>query len=101
LTKAITAGIDFALGGADRLLQHRGKLAARTAPGRPEIDQHRLPLRFLDDVLHEALGGGFLDQIGHRLRRRSAALLNYGHGESLSDVLGSDLELDALGLTAS
>ena len=101
LTKAITAGIDWmpiwprdrrmlvdvhldqldlALGGADRLFEDRRELPAGAAPRRPEVDQHRLALRFLDDVLHEGLGGGFLDQIGRRLRRRSAALLNDGHG---------------------
>ena len=101
LTKAITAGIDWipiwpgicrmlvdvhldqldlALGGADRLFEDRRQLTARTAPGRPEVDQHRLALRFLDDVLHEGLGGRLLDQIGYCLRRRAAALLNYRHG---------------------
>src|SRR5262249_5728679 len=38
----------------------------------------RLALRFLDDVLHEGLGGGFLDEVGGGLRR-SAALLRNGH----------------------
>ena len=72
--------LDLALGGADRLFEDRRELAAGTAPGRPEVDQHRLALRFLDDVLHEGLGGRFLDQIGCGLRRRGAALLNYRHG---------------------
>ena len=100
LTKAITAGIDWmpiclgnrrvmvdvhldqldlAAGGTHRLLQDRRELTAGAAPLRPEVDQHRLALRFLDDVLYERLGGGFLDQIGRRLWRRSAALLNYRH----------------------
>src|SRR5882724_2724681 len=71
----------LALGGADRLFQHRRQLAARTAPRRPEVDQHRLALRFLDDVLHERLGGGFLDQIGRRLWRGAARALLYDcHG---------------------
>src|SRR5882724_9727103 len=70
-----------ALGGTDRLFQHRRELAARTAPRRPEVDQHRLALRFLDDVLHERLGGGFLDQIGRRLWRGAARALLYDcHG---------------------
>ena len=72
--------LDLALGGTDRLFERRRELAARTAPGRPEVDQHRLALRFLDDVLYEGLGGRFLDQIGCGLRRRGAALLNYRHG---------------------
>ena len=72
--------LDLALGGANRLFQHRRELAAGAAPGRPEVDQHRLALRFLDDVLDEGLGGRLLDQIGCCLRRRAAALLNYRHG---------------------
>ena len=35
---------------------------------------------FLNDVLDERLRGCLLDQIGRRLRRRSAALLDYRHG---------------------
>src|SRR5262245_52742534 len=72
--------LDLALGGAHRLLQHRRELPARAAPLGPEVDQDRLAPRFLDDILHEALGGGFLDQIGRPLRRRAAALLYYRHG---------------------
>ena len=72
--------LDLALGRADRLFENGRELAAGSAPGRPEIDQHRLTLRFLDDVLHEGLGGRLLDQIGCCLRRRAAALLNYRHG---------------------
>ena len=68
--------LDLALGGPHRLFEGRCELAAGAAPRRPEIDQHRLPFRFLDDVLYESLRGGVLDQIG----RRSAALLNYRHG---------------------
>ena len=37
-------------------------------------------LRFFDDILDERLRGRLLDQIGCRLRRRAAALLNYRHG---------------------
>ena len=76
--------LDLALGGADGLFEDRRELAARAAPGRPEVDQHRLALRFLDDVLHEGLGRRLLDQIGCCLRACAAALLNYRH-----DVLAS------------
>ena len=63
--------LDLALGGLDDLLQHRGELLARPAPLGPEIDQHRLALRFLDHVLHEGLGGGVLDEaVGRRRRAR-------------------------------
>ena len=62
--------LDLAVGGADGLFEDRRELAARAAPRRPEVDQHRLALRFLDDVLHERLGGRLLDQIGRCLRRR-------------------------------
>ena len=83
LTNAMTAGIDWmpiwpgidgmlvdihldqldlALGGAHDLLEHGGELLARSAPRRPEIDQHRLAPRFLDHVLHEGLGGRVLDR---------------------------------------
>src|ERR1019366_4239885 len=72
--------LDLAVCGTDRFLDDRRELTAGAAPWRPEVDQHRLALRFLDDVLHEGLGGGLLDQIGRRLRRRSAALLYYRHG---------------------
>jgi len=72
--------LDLALGRTDRLFDDRRELTAGTAPGRPEVDQHRLALRFLDDVLHEGLGRRLLDQIGCCLRRRAAALLNNGHG---------------------
>ena len=108
LTKAITAGIDwmpiwpgiagcwsmFILTSLTLPLAARTafsrigvKLAAGTAPLRPEVDQHRLALRFLDDVLHEGLGGGFLDQIGRGWRRRSVALLHDRHAISPSNVL--------------
>ena len=72
--------LDLAVGGPDRLLERRRELAAGAAPRRPEVDQHRLALRFLDDILHEGLGCRLLDQTFHRLRRRSAALLYYCHG---------------------
>src|SRR3954469_3533408 len=84
--------LDLALGGADRLLDDRRQLTAGAAPRRPEVDQHRLALRFLDDVLYEGLGGGFLDQIGYGLRRRAAALLNDRHDVSSPDVLRFGLE---------
>ncbi len=72
--------LDLAVGGPDRLLDDRCQLTAGPAPWRPEVDQHRLALRFLDDVLHEGLGGRFLDQIGRRLWRRPVALFDYRHG---------------------
>ena len=83
--KAMTAGIDWmpswpAIDGwssmfiltsltlppaaRDRLFQRRRELLARTAPRRPEIDQHRLLARFLDARrLGEACGRGVLDQV--------------------------------------
>jgi hypothetical protein len=54
--------LDLALGRLDHLLQHGRELLARPAPRRPEVDQHRLALRLLDHILHEALGGGLLDE---------------------------------------
>ena len=54
---------DGALGGANRLLQDRRQLAARTAPRRPEIHQHRNLARRVDDVAHEVGGRRVLDQI--------------------------------------
>ena len=48
--------LDLALGGRDHLFQDRGELLAGAAPGRPEVDQHRLALRLLDHVLHEGSG---------------------------------------------
>ncbi len=66
--------LDLAVGGADDLFEERGKLTAGTAPGRPEVDQHRLSLGFLDDVLDETLGRRLLDQVGRGLRRGSIAL---------------------------
>src|SRR5215472_15163382 len=72
--------LDLAPGGADRLFKGRRELAARPAPGCPEVDQDRLTPGFLDHVLHEGLGRGLLDQIGHGLSCRSAALLYYRHG---------------------
>ena len=71
--------LDLAARGTHRFFDDRRELTAGAAPFRPEVDQDRLMLRFLDDVLYERLGGGFLDQIGCRPGRRSAALLNYGH----------------------
>jgi hypothetical protein len=67
--------LDLAVGGADDLFEDRRELTARAAPWRPEVDQHRLPLGFLDDVLDETLGGRLFDQIGRCLRRGSIALL--------------------------
>jgi hypothetical protein len=66
--------LHLALGGAHRLFEHRRELLAGAAPGRPEIDQHRLPLRFLDDVLDEVLRGRVLDQ---RVRGGGLSLLQH------------------------
>ena len=55
--------LDLALGGQDVLLDRRAELAARAAPGRPEVDDDRGVLRRLDDVGHEAGVGAVLDQV--------------------------------------
>jgi hypothetical protein len=69
--------LDLALGGLDDLFEDRGELLAGAAPVGPEIDQHRLALRFLDHVLYERLGRGVLDQaVGGRGCCRS--LLQHG-----------------------
>src|SRR5262249_21637585 len=67
--------LHLAFGGTDHFLQDRRELLARSAPGRPEIDQHRLALRFLDHVLHEGLGGRVLDKI---VRDHGSAVLQHG-----------------------
>ena len=68
--------LDLALGRLHRLFQDRGELLARSAPGRPEIDQHRLALGFLDHVLEEALRGRLNDRaVGHR--RHCPAVLQH------------------------
>jgi hypothetical protein len=53
--------LDRPAGGGDRLFQGRGQLAARAAPGSPEIDDDGLGFRRLDDVGHEAGVGAILD----------------------------------------
>ena len=53
--------------GLDRLLERRGQLLARAAPGRPEVDDHRRRHRGLDDVLGEARRIAVLDQTAGRL----------------------------------
>ena len=53
----------------DHPLQHRAELLARTAPRRPEIDDHGLVAGRLDDVLHEVLRVAVLDQRAIGLRR--------------------------------
>ncbi len=45
--------LHLAAGIGDRLLQRRRELLARTAPRRPEIDEHRLTRGGGDDVLPE------------------------------------------------
>jgi hypothetical protein len=64
---------------AHGFLQRRAELAAGPAPGGPEVHDHGLGARGLDDVRHEALVGAFLDEVGGR--RRSA--VENGHAESL------------------
>ena len=71
--------LDLAPGGADCLFDDWGELLAGAAPRSPEIDQHRLALRFLNDILHERLGRGVLDEVGRRHCRGPAALLHYRH----------------------
>src|SRR5688572_5253748 len=44
----------------DDLFQHWSKLLAGSAPGRPEVDQHRRLTGSLDHVSHEVLGVGLL-----------------------------------------
>ena len=56
--------LDPAAGRGDDLFQRRLQLLAGAAPRRPEIDQHRLLARFLDDVGGEARGRGVLDDGG-------------------------------------
>ena len=80
--------LDPALGGQHGLFQRRRQLLARTAPRRPEVDQDRLALGFFDDVLHERLGGGVLDEVGAGLRRRAIALFNYRHGDLVCVSIG-------------
>jgi hypothetical protein len=48
-------------------LEHRHQRAAGSAPGRPEIDQHRLVRGCLDDGLHEILVGrdDLVGAVGH------------------------------------
>ena len=62
--------LDLAAGGVDRLFELRRQLLAGPAPRRPEVDQHRLAARFLDDVGGESRGRRVLDQL--RGRRRIA-----------------------------
>ena len=112
LTKAITAGIDWmpiwpGIAGCSSMFiltsltlplaarttfSRTGReLLARAAPGRPEIDQHRLALRFLDHVLHEGLGRRVLDETvggcgrGRRLLQHlfAAPYLSAGAGRNL------------------
>ena len=66
--------LHLALGGAHRLFEDRSELFARPAPGRPEIDQHRLPLRFLDDILDEGLRRRVLDE---RVRNGGSSFLQH------------------------
>ena len=62
--------LDLTAARVDRLFDDRAQRAARTAPGRPEINDNRLVLRRLHDVCHEVLIGRVLDvqrcRIGHR-----------------------------------
>ena len=101
LTKAITAGIDWmpiwpGIAGCSSMFILTSltlPLAARTAFSMIGVSCRQGPhhgaqksistgWRFDSSMTSftNVCGGGFLDQIGRRLRRRSAALLNYGHG---------------------
>ncbi len=66
--------LDLALGRLDHLFEDGGELLARATPRRPEIDQHRLALRFLDDVLDETLRRRVLDR---RVRGCGSSLLQH------------------------
>ena len=55
-----------AAGCRHRALERRLQLLAGAAPGRPEVDQHRLVARFLDDVGGKARGRRVLDRRGGR-----------------------------------
>jgi hypothetical protein len=54
---------NLALGGANQLLDNWRELLAWSAPGGPEVDQDRHGFGRLDNILHEALGRGILDQL--------------------------------------
>ena len=59
--------LHFAFCGLDRFFENRCELLARAAPRRPEIHEHRLVFGLLYDILHEALRGRLLDNVGcHR-----------------------------------
>jgi len=64
--------LDLALGRLYGLFEDRGELLARATPRRPEIDQHRLALRFLNDILDESLRRRVLDR---RVRSCGSSLL--------------------------
>ena len=66
--------LDLALGRFDGLFEDGRELLARAAPRRPEIDQHRLALGFLDDVLDESLRRRVLDR---RVRGCGSSLLQH------------------------
>ncbi len=55
--------LDLAVGFLDHLFDGGPQLAARPAPGRPEIDDHRAGHRLLDDIGHEGLFGT-VDDVG-------------------------------------
>jgi hypothetical protein len=72
--------LDLAFGVADNLFQDRRELLAGTAPGRPEINEHRLAFGFLDDVLDKGLRGRVGDQ---RISRHCRNIVR--HQSSLSN----------------
>jgi len=83
---------------AHRFLQRRGELLARTAPRRPEIDQHRLLARFLQHVLGEACRGGVADQV---CRGRGADAGRRGGRGWCPGTAGGRSEGDVRGLVAA
>ena len=61
--------LHLATGRAHRIFDNRRQLLAWPAPGCPEVDQHGLIARFLNDIGRKAGGRRVLDQVsGRRLR---------------------------------
>jgi hypothetical protein len=87
---------DRATAGLNRLLQQRGKLLAGTAPGRPEVDDHRRLARGLDHVGHET-GVGGIHHRGSAAGSRTSGCSVFGcsvSGGSVSGCCGGIAKLD-------